>query len=724
AAIDPPEVVIDLRMRWKMMRQSSRGDEVLMMAEKEMDGAGVRVIRREAVGMYEVVVLEAGSAAALSRWMEDHGFRYPEGMDDVCNDYVEMGWCFVAVKTRVGQKAGVDPRPGMRDVDSKLPKGASFDGYVQAMGFRFRSEELVVPMRLSAFNEGELHNTVYILADGPMKIRSIPEEHVKRQVSGTQLRKNLTSLLPLRIIGGKFKDIPEWRKETLKLTRNPEPFSGLARDLFASDLLSASRGELSHPFEEQEKELLRIGERLGLRGPELDAVHQQTLAELRKEILKGALEDLAGMTLSVVDGDFPREVLAKENLTFARYEMPANNNIPGVYDAKLQGPAPKSEGTLRLGFRTQPTNPPMRTLGFWVGIAMLGLVFVTAGGRRRGSRAGVPLFCLALIVTLAGPPQPVMADEPTLTDLVSMLDDGRTAEGALEALVKRAEEAIPSLLDEAVRGGRLTRRGWAIAALAEIGGDRAREKLFALQADPQQALLVRNWAAAALARMAPSVAELGRIAWLSWTFPSLIRPLGLRLDSLLAEDSKGSSVEDYLSLANQVPVLQTSILSQIRSFGPAALAEVMRSGSDQQLRWQATAYLGSMSALGDEGVAAAVIEAYRFDPEAKEVPWNGGPLYVPGIRWGEDDAVALVGNLIRWHLYCDRHDLSQEQNQIRNNIVSLQLRQVAGYQPPTGAVSSTVSWLEVWKEVVGRSGIRKILKEQGVLDDPKYAGVS
>ncbi|MCZ6602544.1 MAG: DUF2330 domain-containing protein, partial [Planctomycetota bacterium] len=99
AAIDPPEVVIDLRMRWKMMRQSSRGDEVLMMAEKEMDGVGVRVIRREAVGMYEVVVLETGSAAALSRWMEEHGFQYPEGMDDVCNDYVEMGWCFVAVKT-------------------------------------------------------------------------------------------------------------------------------------------------------------------------------------------------------------------------------------------------------------------------------------------------------------------------------------------------------------------------------------------------------------------------------------------------------------------------------------------------------------------------------------------------------------------------------------------------------------------------------------------------
>ena len=52
------------------------------------------------------------------------------------------------------------------------------------------SEELVVPMRLSAFNEGELRNIVYLLTDGPRKIRAIPEEYVVRQVPGAQLLKN------------------------------------------------------------------------------------------------------------------------------------------------------------------------------------------------------------------------------------------------------------------------------------------------------------------------------------------------------------------------------------------------------------------------------------------------------------------------------------------------------------------------------------------------------
>ena len=74
------------------------------------------MLREEAVGMYEVAVLAAGSAKALNRWMDDQGFKYPNGMDAACNDYVKYGWGFVAVKTRVGLKKGVDPKPGMRKI--------------------------------------------------------------------------------------------------------------------------------------------------------------------------------------------------------------------------------------------------------------------------------------------------------------------------------------------------------------------------------------------------------------------------------------------------------------------------------------------------------------------------------------------------------------------------------------------------------------------------------
>ena len=349
-AIDPPEIVVDLRVR-RLMKARGRGVESKHenSLEFESDKDSVRVIKQEAVGMYEVAVLEAGSAAALKRWMDEHGYRYPDGMDKVCDEYVEQGWCFVAVKTKVGQKKGVDPTPGQRRVQSELPGGSQFDGFVQAMGFRFRTDELVVPMRLSAFNAGELRNVVYLMTDGPRKIRAIPEEYVVRQVPGSELIKNMTQPLPLRIIGGTEKDLTQWHRDNLKTQRDPTSKNGAAKELFASDMLAISRDDLSLPHEETEKELLRIGEHFGLRGAVVDAENAAALEEQRMNTIKDGLAELDKMTLTVVDGDFPREVLAKQNLTFAAYKMPAQKNNDADYDAKLNGPAPKKEGILKVG---------------------------------------------------------------------------------------------------------------------------------------------------------------------------------------------------------------------------------------------------------------------------------------------------------------------------------------------------------------------------------------
>jgi hypothetical protein len=358
AAVDPPEVVIDVRRYHLYVFDARRSRR---SGEDALDDGGtlkykdeVRVLKQEAVGMYEVAVLAAGSSAALKKWIDAHGYKYPDGMDKACDDYVKDGWCFVAVKTKVGQKDGVDAKPGQRSVKSKLPSGSTFDGSVQAMGFRFKSEELVVPMRLSTFNDGELRNIVYLLTDGPRKIRAIPEEYVVRQIAGKKLFDNVTGPLPLRIIGGTEKDIPEHQRKTLPQRRNPTPKNGAAKDLFASDLLAIGTEDLSLPHEEREKELLRIGERFGLRGKEIDKLNEQSLAEDRSKVAAKALARLKEMTLTVVDGDFPREVLARQNLTFAEYQMPARRNRGEVYDAKNKGPGGKKRGVLKLGW-LEPT---------------------------------------------------------------------------------------------------------------------------------------------------------------------------------------------------------------------------------------------------------------------------------------------------------------------------------------------------------------------------------
>lgn len=345
AAVDPPEVVIDLM---PVLMEAAAADA------GGFGGGGlgfrdqVRVVKQEAVGMYEVAVLEAGSAAALKRWMDQNKYQYPDGMDDVCEDYVQQGWCFVAVKTRVADKSGADPQPGQRQTNPQLPQGSVFDGTVQGLGFRFKTDKLVVPMRLSAFNEGELRNVVYLLTRGGKKIRAIPEEYVVRQLDGQQLVDNLTKPLAVRLIngrGGKL-EIPQWRRTNLAQERDPEPHNGVAKQIFLSDLAATQDEDLSLDHEETEKELLRISERFGLRGQEIDSQIEAFSKQQSSQLLGAELAKLKQFTLTVVDGDFPRQVIAQQNLTFADFQIAAQKNTPLKYDTRLHGPGKPKTGKL------------------------------------------------------------------------------------------------------------------------------------------------------------------------------------------------------------------------------------------------------------------------------------------------------------------------------------------------------------------------------------------
>ncbi|MEM7456278.1 MAG: DUF2330 domain-containing protein [Planctomycetota bacterium] len=352
-AIDPPEVVVDLSppvIAFGMPAGGIGGGGGGLQLARADEGS-VTVLREEAVGMYEVAVLEAGSADALKKWMDENGYQFPEGMDAVANEYIAESWCFVAVKTKVSARDAIEPRPGQRGVAPGMPADSSFDGHVQGLAFRFRTEELVVPMRLSAFNEGDTRNVVYLLTDGARRIRNIPEEYVMRQISGRQLVNNITQPLPLRVIGGTIEDVPEDRMEALVEERRPEPENGIAAQLFISDIL-ASRlddgDELLLDLETSEKSLALVNERLQLRGEGVDDLIVQAMSG-RFERDADALNDLRSMTLTVVDGEFPREVLAGQNLRFDAFSMAPQLNTPLNYDANIYGPQPERPGQVYLG---------------------------------------------------------------------------------------------------------------------------------------------------------------------------------------------------------------------------------------------------------------------------------------------------------------------------------------------------------------------------------------
>ena len=98
-----------------------------------------------------------------------------------------------------------------------------------------------------------------------------------------------------------------------------------------------------------EKEFLRIGEAFGLRGPDIDRANAKALKEQSDKISQATLKDLESMTMTIVDGDFPREVLASRNLTFAEYKMPSRRNNTKNYDPKTNKAGADKPGILKLG---------------------------------------------------------------------------------------------------------------------------------------------------------------------------------------------------------------------------------------------------------------------------------------------------------------------------------------------------------------------------------------
>ena len=757
AAVDPPEVVVDLRQNFEALRccdmaMPSAAKEAGLMLGRGQKRNEVTVLSREAVGMYEVAVLDAGSAEALKRWMDDHGFRYPTGMDATCEEYIAERWCFVAVRARVGQKSASDPRPGMRDVDTSLPEGVGFDGHVQAMGFRFRTDEFVVPMRLSAFNPGELRNVMYILTDGPQRVANLPEGFVVRQIPGWTLLGNVTDPLPLRVLGGNLEDIPTWRLESLPTERDPLPRSGIARDLFASDLLALSENRLVHPHEETEKTLLEIAERLGMRSPSLDALHREAIRVEREAAVAATLEQLRSMTLTVVDGDFPRDVLARENLTFGAFAMPRQENDARLWDAKHLGPAPVQTGSLDLGTPPSPPSPLALAAGLFTLLALAALVHrrhaaltaVTAAAVAGVTIAATPVAPVAPVAPGApgapgapnSPPvdaqwrpapasdrsQSVSGSEDRILELVEQLAYPIESEDGVRVLVACGPDAIPRLIEEALSGSDPVSRGWSIVALTDIGGDAARDGLARIEQSGGNPL-VRAWALAAQVQLAEDTAALLPISQRCAWDPNLERPVRKRWLELLSAatgERRDVAVAHALDALSSGGNLQQGVLPSILALGKDPLVLALTTAPSTGARNMAAACLATVAGQGEPGVARAVLDAYRFDAAAETTTWEGGPLFVPSLSWNQEDARELTRHLVSWMVWCDARGRSGEHTQLHNNLRSLGLAAAAGYESPGWQEVDVVRWLVTYGKAFGARELEKLLAEQDLDEDPRY----
>lgn len=110
---------------------------------------GVEVRERSRVGVYDTAVLKADRASDLLAWLDASGFAAPAGSAEVMQRYLDRGWVFAAA--RVAADVRADPAAEL---------------HPHPLAFRFRTDQPVYPMALTAIGNTPIRLDLFVFADG------------------------------------------------------------------------------------------------------------------------------------------------------------------------------------------------------------------------------------------------------------------------------------------------------------------------------------------------------------------------------------------------------------------------------------------------------------------------------------------------------------------------------------------------------------------------------
>jgi hypothetical protein len=119
-----------------------------MALEGAVGGAPpVMLLKQQTLGPFEISTLAATDAAALSQWLADNGYSFPDGLTEVLRPYVEQEWFYIAARLT----------PGAAD--------EALTGELDPLWITFPAGEIVYPMRATALATGVMPVYLYVLAE-------------------------------------------------------------------------------------------------------------------------------------------------------------------------------------------------------------------------------------------------------------------------------------------------------------------------------------------------------------------------------------------------------------------------------------------------------------------------------------------------------------------------------------------------------------------------------
>jgi hypothetical protein len=102
-------------------------------------GRGVEVIETKKVEYYDIAILSADDPEALTKWLNENGYQFPNEANYLLDDYIKEKWYFTAVKISA---------EGLRVAETELR-----EGHAVPLKFTFVTSKIVYPLKISKVAE-------------------------------------------------------------------------------------------------------------------------------------------------------------------------------------------------------------------------------------------------------------------------------------------------------------------------------------------------------------------------------------------------------------------------------------------------------------------------------------------------------------------------------------------------------------------------------------------
>jgi hypothetical protein len=327
------------------------------------------------------------------------------------------------------------------------------------------------------------------------------------------------------------------------------------------------------------------------------------------------------------------------------------------------------------------------------------------------STGAIAVAALAAVIGVAYASPAAARSDREIAQLLQRFSDDKEASHALDEVVGIGPPAVAQLRGLALEKQDVVKRGWAIAALAMIGGDEAARTLQEIGADPTEDPLVREWAAAGQINLAKDLDGLLLLRSTTQGRPALDRPFRRKLEGFInAIDERDTDA--LIALSARDWQLQQALGPKIVEAPPSMLVKTLWTSPDNNIRRTTASYLATQ-ATSDQGkeVARALLTAIRFDAAAEAVPWTGGALFIPTMTWPDGQARQFADELMRWMLWADGQRKPNEVRQVNNNLSSIHFSRQAGYGRNFG--SDPRRWVAAWRKVYGERATRALIISSG-----------